>query len=213
MLQQGEFFPPSFPFSKCPSTVQALSLADRDCCLQGIHLFLYQTGWFFLLYLNTTTVLSWSVVHSEAPAGVMLTAGSGSLSCEFLAFAHQHFIRDFGFFFRSVIKPNSSFMLALAGQIIHLLLFPEPVYFPSPACWCPFRGLSPSSTASPQPQHMIWRNEKYWLRRQSDEQMSKQQKRGPLSREGCCHRLCCKTAHWNWSPGGPVASEMDATKV
>lgn len=94
---RGEFFPPSLPFSKCPSTVQALPLADRDCCLQGKHLFLYQTGWFFLLYLNTT-VLSWYVVHSEAPAGVMLTAGSGSLSCELLPFAHQHFIRDFGFF-------------------------------------------------------------------------------------------------------------------
>ena len=126
-------------------------------------------------------------------------------------------------FFRSVVKTNSSFILALTGQIIQLLLFPVHVYSPSIAClacWCPCSGPSPACTASPQPEHMLRRNKiptvKAKLMSKSPSSRSAPG-RSPLSArpvpKGCCRRLCCKTVQWDWSPGGPAASEKEATKV
>lgn len=128
--QPGDFSPCSLPWPKCLSRFKLYHLRTvidvckgSVCCCTGL----------FLHYFNRAIALNRCLVHSKAPAGIMPTAGSGPSSLQALTLCPPTLYWGFvGVFFRSVIKLNSSFILALIGQIIWLLLFPVHVCSPSP---------------------------------------------------------------------------------
>lgn len=87
----------SLPWPKCLSkfklyhlqTVIAVCKGSVFCCTD-----------LFLNYFNTAIALNRCPVPSKAPAGIMLTAGSGPSSLQTLTFAHQHCTGDFGVLFQ-----------------------------------------------------------------------------------------------------------------
>lgn len=170
----GGFLPPHpCPAQNCPCMAfKPLPLAGHDCCLQGKCSLLYWFGQLFLRYFNRAIVLNWCLVRGEAHAGVTPTAGSESSSfMSSYPFPTNVLLVIWGFF-RSVVKWNSSFILALSGQIFWLRLFPVHVYSHSPAYlsyWCPFMGPSPlPALCHPSPST---------AQAEADEQTCKQQKR------------------------------------